>query len=62
MKMLLDWDEYYPIYILNEDDRDDRYSVEVSQELWDRYNAAWSAFNEIQRELDDMRRKIENGS
>lgn len=62
MKMLLDWDEWYPVYVLNEDDLDDQYSIEVSQDLWDRYNAAWSAFNAIQRELENLRREIENGT
>jgi hypothetical protein len=49
VKVELDWDEAYPVYILSEpDDRWPGIMVEVPEELWNRYQAARAEWNAVQ--------------
>jgi hypothetical protein len=49
MKVELDWDEMYPVYILSEpDDRWPGSTVDIPEELWNRYRAARDEWNAVQ--------------
>lgn len=52
MKVELDWDEMYPVYILSEpDERWPGIMVDVPEELWNRYQAAKDEWNAVQELL-----------
>lgn len=56
---ILDWDEWYPVYSIEERDSNpyDYDEIEVTPEFLERYRRITEEFNELQNDLDKMRRR-----
>lgn len=60
---VLDWDEWYPVYSIEERDLNpyDYQELDIDEDFVNRYNRVMDEFNELQNDLDRMRRR-RNGS